>query len=142
MGAFEQKMSQRQERELEEQWPLAQRTLASGAKWEKGDLRTQEVYNIEFAVECKSTLSSSYSISKKVWETIKGHAQNRSWLARPILAVRLYGPKLEKTSWGERENTPETLPVVLDLVVMEKDDWLEFYEEFLKLKELNNGLES
>ena len=135
MGAFEQKMSQRQERELEAEWPQARRTIGSGNKWEKGDLSTQEIYNVEFAVECKSTLSSSYGISKKVWDTIKGHAQDRSWLARPILAIRLYGSKIEKTSWGgERENTPDTLPVVLDLVVMEKDDWLEFYEEFLRLK--------
>jgi Holliday junction resolvase len=136
MGRFQVKMAQRHERELEEQWPEARRTIASGAKFEKGDLVTAEIYNVEFAVECKSTQNSSYGISKKVWGTIREHAQNRSWLARPILAVRLYGPTLEATSWGgERENTPETVPVELDLVVMEKDDWLEFYEEFLRLKE-------
>lgn len=137
MGKFQVRMAQRHERELEEQWPEAKRTIGSGAKWEKGDLRTTEIYNVEFAVECKSTQNSSYSISKRVWDTIVEHAQNRSWLARPILAVRLYGPTVEKTSWGgERENTPENVPVELDLVVMDKNDWLEFYEEFLRLKEL------
>ena len=136
MGKHQVKMAQRHEEELESQWPEANRTIGSGAKWEKGDLRTQEIYNVEFAVECKSTQDASYSISKKVWNTIKSHAQNRSWLARPILAVRLYGPTIEQTEWGERENTPETLPVDLDLVVMEKDDWLEFLDEYYRLKEL------
>jgi hypothetical protein len=32
-------MSQRQERELEEEWPQAKRTIASGSKFEKGDLK-------------------------------------------------------------------------------------------------------
>lgn len=136
MGKHQVKMAQRHEAELEEQWPEAKRTIGSGAKWEKGDLRTKEIYNVEFAVECKSTQDLSYSISKKVWNTIKSHAQNRSWLARPILSVRLYGPTIEHTEWGERENTPETLPVDLDLVVMEKDDWLEFLDDYYRLKEL------
>ena len=136
MGKFQVKMSQRHEKELEDQWPQAKRTIGSGAKWEKGDLRTDEIHQIEFAVECKSTQDLSYSISKKVWDTIKDHAQNRSWLARPILAIRLYGSTIEQTEWGERENTPETLPVSLDLVVMEKDDWLEFLDDYYRLKEL------
>lgn len=136
MGKFQQKMSQRQERELEEEWPEAKRTIASGAKFEKGDLKTTAIYNVEFAVECKSTQNASYGISKSVWNTIKEHAQNRSWLARPILAVRLYGPTLQETEWGgQRECTPENLPVELDLIVMEKNDWLEFYEDYLRLKE-------
>lgn len=136
MGKFQVKMSQRHEKELESQWPNAKRTIGSGAKWEKGDLRATEMYQVEFAVECKSTQDLSYSISKKTWNAIKSHAQNRSWLARPILAVRLYGATLEQTEWGERENTPETLPVDLDLVVMEKDDWLEFLDEYYRLKQL------
>ena len=141
MGKHQVKMAQRHEAELEEQWPEAKRTIGSGAKWEIGDLRTQEIYQVEFAVECKSTQDMSYSISKKVWNAIKSHAQNRSWLARPILAIRLYGPTIEQTEWGERENTPDTLPIDLDLIVMEKDDWLEFYDEYLRLKELENASE-
>ena len=132
-------MSQRQERELEEQWPLAHRTVGSGNKWEKGDLSTEEQHNIQFVVEAKSTQANSFSITKTIWNTVKSHAQNRSWLARPILAVRLYGSTIEMTEWGERENTPETLPVELDLICMEKDDWLEFYYDYLRLKELENG---
>jgi len=136
VGKFQQKFSQRQERELEEQWPKAKRTIGSGNKWEKGDLTTEEMFNIEFAVECKSTQDLSFSISKKIWNTIKSHAQNRSWVARPVLAIRLYGATIEQTEWGERENTPETLPVELDLVVLEKDDWLEFLDELFRLKQL------
>jgi len=135
VGKFQQKMSQRHEREIEEVWPEAKRTVGSGNKWEKGDLSTKEQYMMEFAIECKSTQNSSYSISKAVWNTIKEHAQNRSWLARPVLSVRLYGPTIEKTSWGERENTPEQLPVELDLVVLDRDDFLELYYDYLRLKE-------
>ena len=135
MGKFEQKMSQRQERELEEQWPKSKRTIGSGAKWEKADLQTEEFQGMEFMIECKSTMSSSFSVTKSIWNTVKSHAQNKSWLCRPILAVRLYGPKTEMTEWGERENTPETLPVVLDLIVLEKDDFLELYYDYLRLKE-------
>ena len=135
MGKFQQKFSQRQERELEEQWPMAKRTIGSGAKWEKADLQTQEHQKIEFMIECKSTQSSSFSITKTIWNTVKSHAQNKSWLSRPVLAVRLYGPTIEMTEWGERENTAETLPVELDLIVMDKDDFLELYEDYLRLKE-------
>jgi len=135
MGKFQVKMSQRHEREIEELWPQAKRTIASGAKFEKGDLKTEEVYSITFAVECKSTQNSSYSVSEKVWNLIKEHAQSRSYTARPVLAVRLYGPTEEKTSWGVRENTPETVPVHLDLVTLELNDFLEFYEDYLRLKE-------
>jgi len=39
------------------------------------------------------------------------------------------------TEWGERENTPENLPVLLDLVVLDKDDFLELYSDYLRLKE-------
>jgi len=135
MAKLQQKFSQRQERELEEQWPLAKRTIGSGAKWQKGDLQTQEEQNIEFVIEAKATQANSFSITKTIWNTVKSHAQNKSWLARPILAVRLYGPTIEQTEWGERENTPETLPVELDLICIEKDDWLEFYYDYLRLKE-------
>jgi len=136
MGKYQQRFSQRQERELEEEWPLAHRTVGSGNKWEKGDLSTDEQHNISFVVEAKATQAASYSITKKTWDTIREHAQNRSWLARPILAIRLYGPTMEKTNWGgERENTPDTLPVELDLICMDKNDFLELYYDYLRLKE-------
>jgi hypothetical protein len=135
MGKFQQKMSQRQEHELEAEWPEAKRTVGSGNKWQKADLQTQETQNIDFVIECKSTQSSSFSITKTIWNTVKSHAQNKSWTSRPILAVRLYGPTIEMTEWGERENTPENLPVELDLICLEKDDWLEFYYDYLRLKE-------
>jgi hypothetical protein len=136
MGKFQQKFSQRQERELEAEWPLAHRTVGSGNKWEKGDLSTEEQFNVSFVVEAKATQAASFSITKKIWDTIKEHAHNRSWLARPILAIRLYGPTIEKTGWGgERENTPENLPVELDLICMDKNDFLELYYDYLRLKE-------
>jgi Holliday junction resolvase len=138
MGKFQTKMSQRQERELEEQWPKSKRTIGSGAKWEKADLQTTEFQGMEFMIECKSTQSSSFSITKSIWNTVKSHAQNKSWLSRPILAVRLYGPTIEMTEWGERENTPENLPVELDLIVLDKDDFLELYSDYLRLKEKDN----
>jgi len=138
MGKFQTKMSQRQERELEEQWPKSKRTIGSGAKWEKADLHTTEFQGMEFMIECKSTQSSSFSITKSIWNTVKSHAQNKSWLSRPILAVRLYGPTIEMTEWGERENTPENLPVELDLIVLDKDDFLELYSDYLRLKEKDN----
>jgi hypothetical protein len=50
----------------------------------------------------------------------------------------LYGPTIEHTEWGERENTADTLPVELDLIVIEKDDFLELYEDYLRLKREEN----
>lgn len=138
MGKFQVKMSQRHEREIEEQWPYAKRTIASGNKFEKGDVKTAETQGIEFAIECKSTQHSSYSITKSVWNTIKSHAQNKSYTARPILSVRIYGTTLQQTEWGEMEMTPETLPIELDLLVIDKDDFLEFYEDYLRLLEKEN----
>lgn len=138
MGKFQVKMSQRHEREIEEQWPYAKRTIASGNKFEKGDVKTSETQGIEFAIECKSTQNSSYSITKSVWNTIKSHAQNKSYTARPILSVRIYGTTLQQTEWGEMEMTPETLPIELDLLVIDKDDFLEFYEDYLRLLEKEN----
>jgi len=132
-------MSQRHERETEEVWPKSKRTAGSGNKWEKGDLSTSEYLGMEFAIECKSTQNSSYAITKTTWNTIKSHAQNRSWLARPVLAIRLYGPTIEMTEWGERENTPEQLHVELDLVVLDREDFLELYYDYLRLKEQENG---
>jgi hypothetical protein len=140
MGSFQQKMSQRQEKELEEQWPLSRRTVGSGNKWEKGDLSTKEHLGMEFSIEAKATQSASFSITKKIWDTIKGHAQDRSWLARPVLAVRLYGPTNQKNSSGiDITYTPENLPVELDLICMEKDDFLELYYDYIRLKEEENG---
>jgi len=138
VGKFQVKMSQRHEREIEEQWPYAKRTIASGNKFEKGDVKTSETQGIEFAIECKSTQNSSYSITKSVWNTIKSHAQNKSYTARPILSVRIYGTTLQQTEWGEMEMTPETLPIELDLLVIDKDDFLEFYEDYLRLLEKEN----
>ena len=139
MGKYQQRFSQRQERELEEEWPLAHRTVGSGNKWEKGDLSTDEQHNISFVVEAKATQAASYSITKKTWDTIKEHAQNRSWLARPILAIRLYGPTEQEASWGGTiSHTPETLPVELDLICMDKNDFLELYYEYIRLKEKEN----
>jgi len=140
MGKFQQRFSQRQERELEEQWPHSRRTVGSGNKWEKGDLSTKEQHMMEFVIEAKATQAASFSITKKIWDTIKGHAQDRSWLARPVLAIRLYGPTEQETSWGGTISmTPETLPVELDLICMDKDDFLELYYDYIRLKEQENG---
>ena len=139
MGKFQTKMSQRQEQDYADLWPNAKKTPSSGNKMEKADVQAAEQFGIEFMIECKSTQNSSYSITKAIWNTVKSHAQNKSWLMRPILAVRLYGPTIEQTEWGERENTPETLPVELDLLVMERDDFLELYEDYLRLLEKENG---
>ena len=140
MGKYQQRFSQRQERELEEQWPLAKRTVGSGNKWEKGDLSTQEQHMVEFVIEAKATQAASFSITKKIWDAIKGHAQDRSWLARPILAVRLYGATEQEAAWGGTiSHTPETLPVELDLICMDKDDFLELYYDYIRLKEQENG---
>jgi len=138
MGKFQKGMANRHESDVARWWPEARQTIASGAKFEKGDVKTAEVENITFDIECKCTQNKSYSITKEVWQTIKQHAQDRAWNARPVLAVRLYGPTEVEESWGTRNNTPESLEVVEDLVVMELHDWLEFYEEFLRLKEQEN----
>jgi hypothetical protein len=135
VGDFQKRMADRHEKDVEDLWPESKRTIASGAKYEKGDLKTAEVENISFVVECKCTQKASYSITEKVWDTVKEHAQNRSWTARPALAIRLYGPTKEETEWGgERVNLPEALPVKQDLVVLDLNDFLEFYEEYLELK--------
>lgn len=135
VSKFTTRMSQRHEKDVEDIWPESERTIASGAKYEKGDLKTAEVENISFVVECKCTQKVSYSITEKVWNEVKEHAQNRSWTARPALAIRLYGSTEEETEWGGvRMNTPEALPIKQDLVVLDLNDFLEFYEEYLELK--------
>jgi len=135
MAKFQVKFSQRHEKEIEDLWPEIKRTPSSGNKMEKGDLQSTETHGILFKVECKSTQNSSFSITKTIWNTIKSHAQNKSWLMRPALAIRLYGPTIQMTEWGERENTPESLPVELDLVVLDLNDYLEMYEDYLRLLE-------
>jgi hypothetical protein len=136
--AFQKKMADRHENDLEEIWPEAEKTIASGAKFEKGDLKTTETQGISWVVECKCTQNSSYSITEKVWSEVHNHAQNRSYTARPALAIRLYDKTEEETPWGTRSNTPETLPIKLDLVVLELNDFIEFYEDYLRLKEKEN----
>lgn len=135
---FKQRISDRHESDIEKLWPEAKKTLASGAKHEKGDVKTAEIHNIEFCIECKATQNKSYSITKEVWETIKQHAMDKSYTARPVLAVRLYGPTKVEESWGTREVSPESLTVEQDLVIMDLNDFLEFYEEYLELKEKQN----
>lgn len=135
MGKWEVKISQRHEKDTEDVWPLAKRTISSGNKFDKGDVKTEESNGIEFRIECKATQNSSYSITKSVWNTIKTHAQNRSYLARPVLAIRFYGATRQHYEWGEMDCTPDNLPVELDLIVMDRDDFLEFYEDYLKLLE-------
>ena len=132
---FKQRISDRHESDIEAMWPEASKTLASGAKHEKGDVKTSEVHKIEFCIECKATQKKSYSITKEVWQTIKQHAMDKSYAARPVLAVRLYGPTEVEESWGTREVSPEKLTVEQDLVVMDLNDFLEFYEEYLELKD-------
>ena len=99
MAKFQMRMSQRHESEIESLWPGIKKTASSGNKMEKGDIQSTETRGILFAVECKSTQNSSYSISKSVWNTIKSHAQNKSWLMRPALCIRLYGPTIETVSY-------------------------------------------
>ena len=134
MGKFQLLFSRRQERELEKEWPESKRTIASGAKWQKGDLHTKEIHNVEFVIECKATQNASFSITKKIWDLVKSQAESKSWIARPILAIRFYGPTIEEESWGERENTPETLKVLQDLIIIDKDDFLELFYDYLRLK--------
>jgi len=135
VGAFQKKMADRHENEIAKIWPEASKTIASGAKFEKGDLKTNEIEHISFVVECKCTQNVSYSITEKVWNEVKEHSNNRSWTSRPALCIRLYGKTEEETSWGgTRTNTPEELPVELDLVVLDLNDFLEFYEQYLELK--------
>jgi len=135
MAKHQMKMAQRHESEIESLWPGIKKTASSGNKMEKGDIESEETRGILFKVECKSTQNSSYAISKSVWNTIKSHAQNKSWLMRPALCIRLYGPTIEMTEWGELERTPDTLSVEQDLVVMDMNDFLEMYEDYLRLLE-------
>ena len=135
MGAFELRMSRRHEKEIQKEFPHSFLTSASGAKDEKTDLQTHRVSGLEFAIECKSTCNSSYSITKRVWDTLEKHAQDRSYLMRPILAIRLYAKKAQEKPWGLKEYTPENLPVELDVFVIKKDDFIEMYEDYLRLKE-------
>lgn len=140
MGDFQRRMSNRHEQDIADLWPSGKRTIASGAKYEKGDVKTAERENITFDIECKCTQKKSYSITQEVWGTIKQHANDRSWNARPVLAIRLYGPTEIEEKWGTRTNTPDTLEVVEDLVVMSLNDWLEFYDDYLQLKEKHDDI--
>jgi hypothetical protein len=61
----------------------------------------------EFAAECKSTLSRSFSVTRAIWTKLV----NQAGLARPALPVRLYDDV--------------SLTRALDLVVLQLDDFAE-----------------
>jgi len=115
--------SQRHERELAEVVPGGRQVLASGAKLDRHDVRTEQSGTTWlFRYEAKCTQRKSYSFKAAEWKDLVEYATLRG--ERPAWAVRFYGE-------GE---VSSSLPVKADLVVVELNDWCEVLAELERLR--------
>lgn len=118
----------RHESEVAAILPRGNKTIASGAKYEKSDVVRLGSWG--FLIECKSTQGIGFRITKGLWKLARKRAYDRSIDLRPALAVRFYGPT----------KTIDTTPVIHDLVTLDLEDFIELINEIDSLKEIVNGL--
>lgn len=121
-------LSGRQEEEFAKVIPGGKRTIASGAKYDKHDVRTEKTEANafwRFRYELKYTQNKSYSFKLKEWQDILEYVALQSADERPAWAVRFYGPNKART---------EDTPVLADLVVVSLEDWIELLDELERLK--------
>lgn len=121
-------LSGRQEEEFAKLIPGGKRTIASGAKYDKHDVRTEKTLaNLfwRFRYELKYTQKKSYSFKLKDWQDIQEYVALQGADERPAWSIRFYGENKARYS--------ET-PVLADLVVVTLEDWIELLDELERLK--------
>lgn len=119
----------RHELEIAEQLPEGQLTIASGAKYEKSDVQVERSKSTVWwrsLVECKCTQAKSFSITKELWDLVSNRVYERSAEMRPVLSIRFYGSSKAQA---------QDVAVLTDLVVLDKDDWIELLQENYTLRE-------
>lgn len=124
----------RHERELAEILPGVERTIASGAKLDKHDIRTLNTDSSrfwQFRYELKCTQKKSYSFKQSEWKELVEYVYRNSSDMRPAWAVRFY-EDVEKARAVD-------VPVKADLVVVDVNDWVELLEELEELRRLRDG---
>ena len=129
MSKLNETLSQRHEREFAETIPGGAGTLASGAKLEKHDVRTNQdaaAKYWQFRYELKCTQQKGYRFTKKEWKELNDYVYSRTAEERPAWAVRFY----EET---KRDRTSD-VKVEGDFVVVGLDDWVELLDELQRLK--------
>lgn len=136
MGKKEKLLSDRHEREVAELLPGGYTTRASGSKDEKNDVNT--VRNGEYfrySVELKCTQARSFSVTKDLWDLTRQRAYEQSSESRPALGVRFYGPD---GKYPGRPSQAVDTEVLVDLVVLELNDFVEILEKIRSLDEGTN----
>lgn len=127
-------LSNRHEREIADILPGAERTLASGAKLDKHDIRTLDTATSrhwQFRYELKCTQKKSYSFKQAEWKDLVEYVYRNSSDMRPAWAVRFY-EDVEKSRAVD-------VPVKADLVVVDINDWVELLTELDELRRLRDG---
>ena len=121
---FNETLSQRHEREFAEVIPGGTGTIASGAKLEKHDVRTnqsEESRFWQFRYELKCTQKKGYRLTKEEWKKLKQYVYSRTSDERPAWAIRFYSEE-------DKDRTSDVI-IEEDLVVVSLDDWVELLEE-------------
>ena len=121
------RLSRRQEDDIADVLPSAQRTPASGSRRESHDVQgiitdTNEWWR--FRYEAKCTQNKSYSFKLDEWKQLVSDVYSRDAQERPAWAIRFYGDGLSNA------------PVLQDLVAIDLNDWCELLEELERLRGL------
>lgn len=123
------RLFERHEAEVAGLLPRGRKTIASGSKYEKSDVVRLGAWGL--LVECKSTQSAGFRVTRSLWKLARDRAYNRSVDLRPALAIRFYGPT----------KTIETTKVIHDLVIIDLEDFTELIHEIDALRAVKNGTE-
>lgn len=127
------KLSERHEREYAELLPGGYTTRASGSKEEKNDVHSErDGQYFSFSVELKCTQAKSFSVTKELWDLTRQRTFEKSDECRPALGVRLYGPD---GSFPGRPTSENDTPVLVDLTVIDTNDFVEMLEKIRSLGE-------
>lgn len=121
-------LSNRHEEEFAQVIPGGDRTIASGAKYDKHDVKTEKTEENaywRFRYELKYTQSKSYRFILEDWQAIQQYVALQGADERPAWAMRFYGPTKARASETQ---------VLADLVVVSLEDWVELLEELERLR--------
>ncbi len=102
--------------------PGAQKTVASGAKYEKCDVVRHDPVGDGywgFLIECKSTAQVGFRVTRKLLEDTRQYTLERASDLREAQAIRLIGGKGEKTH---------------DCVLLNLNDFAELLTEFDEMR--------
>lgn len=126
----------RYEREFSELVPGGERTIRSGASFEKHDVRTKpDESSFQFLHELKTSTKRITWPTQAQWKELVEHTYSYSAMARPAWAARLYVDGLYRV----RDH-----PVVGEWVILDQNDYIEMREELYRLRQelVQRGLDS